>query len=428
MSPPYPTGAMLRLYLAFARAVTPFAERHLRKRLAQGKENPDRWREKLGEASGARPDGTLVWMHAVGLGEVLALRGLIEEMAALQPDLHFLVTSSARASGEVFAKNRPPNTQHQYLPLDCPPLINRFLDHWRPDLSVWAEQDLWPAFVVETARRGVPLAMVNARMNARAYASRRRAGRLYGDLLARFATIAAQDADTAAHLRALSGRSDVSVAGSLKAACAPLADHAEERARLEAALAGRKPWLAASTHPPDEAVVLAEQARRFAGDPASLLILAPRLPDRRDEIMAACRAAGLGVAQRSVGQVPGASDAVWLADSFGEMGLWYRMAPVSLIGGGFGATGGHNPWEAASLGSAILHGPDTANFSADYAQLEQASATRTVTSQEDLAAALDSGDLREMAGRASTVQLQARLGASATARELVALLEVRYRI
>ncbi|PZQ95708.1 MAG: 3-deoxy-D-manno-octulosonic acid transferase [Cereibacter sphaeroides] len=422
---PHPTGPLLRLYLAFSRAVTPLAERHLRKRLTRGKENPDRWREKLGEASEARPEGALVWMHAVGLGEVLALRGLIEEMAALRPDLNFLVTSSARASGEVFARNRPANTQHQYLPLDCPPLITRFLDHWRPDLSVWAEQDLWPAFVVETARRGISLAMVNARMNARAYASRRRAGRLYGDLLARFTTIAAQDQDTATHLRALSGRSDVAVAGSLKAACAPLADHAEERARLRTALAGRELWLAASTHPPDEAVVLAEQARRFAGDAASLLIIAPRLPDRRDEIMAACRAAGLGVAQRSLGQVPESGDAVWLADSFGEMGLWYRLAPVSLIGGGFGATGGHNPWEAASLGSAILHGPDTANFAADYAQLELASATRTVTGPDDLSVALDSGDLARMAERASAVQAEARLGATATARELIALLEAR---
>ena len=216
MADPAPTGALLRLYLGLTGAAAPFATRHLKKRLLRGKEAPDRWREKLGETALPRPEGPLIWMHAVGLGEVLALRGLIDAMRAVRPDLHFLVTSSARASGEVFDRNRPPNTVHQFLPLDTRPFIRRFLDHWRPDLSVWAEQDLWPGFVVETHARGIPLAMINARMDARAFASRRRAARLYGDLYARFALIAAQDEATASHLRALAPGRAVAVMGSLK--------------------------------------------------------------------------------------------------------------------------------------------------------------------------------------------------------------------
>ncbi len=404
-----PTGAVLRAYLAATAWSAPLAQRHLRTRLARGKENPDRWREKLGEASHPRPDGPLVWMHAVGLGEVLALRGLIEELLGARADLQFLVTSSARASGEVFDRNRPPRTVHQYLPLDAGRFVTRFLDHWRPDLSVWAEQDLWPRFVVESHARGIPLAMINARMNDRALASRRRAGRLYGDLYARFALLAAQDAATARNMRLLAPAAAVAVTGSLKAACAPLADGPDRR-RLAVALAGRRLWCAASTHPADEAVVLAAQAQRFAEDPASLLVLAPRLPDRRDEISAQCARLGLRSVLRSDGAVPGPQEAVWIADTYGEMGLWYRLCPVSVIGGSFGDTGGHNPWEAASLGSAILHGPRTANFGDDYAALALAEAARDISSAAALKAALSAPGLKQMAMRAQKVQAMSRQG------------------
>ena len=421
MADPAPTGALLHAYLAATAWAAPLAERHLQKRLARGKENPDRWREKLGEALHPRPDGPLVWMHAVGLGEVLALRGLIEEMHRARADLQFLVTSSARASGEVFDRNRPPRTLHQYLPLDAGRFVTRFLDHWRPDLSVWAEQDLWPRSVVASHARGIPLAMINARMNDRALASRRKAGRFYGDLYARFALLAAQDAATARNLRLLAPGAAVEVMGSLKAACAPLADGAD-RPRLAVALAGRRLWCAASTHPADEAVVLAAQAQRFAEDPAVLLVLAPRLPDRRDEISAHCARLGLRCVLRSDGAVPGPQDAVWIADSFGEMGLWYRLCPVSVIGGSFGDTGGHNPWEAASLGSAILHGPNTVNFGNDYAALALADAARDISSAESLAAALTVPGLEAMAERAAAVQARSRQGISALRDRLLALI------
>ena len=418
-----PTGALLRVYLAATHIAAPLATRHLERRLRRGKESPERWREKLGEASLPRPDGPVVWMHAVGLGEVLALRGLIEAMHAVRPDLHFLVTSSARASGEVFARNRPPRTIHQFLPLDVPAFIARFLDHWRPVLSVWAEQDLWPGLVVAVHARGIPLAMVNARMNARAFAARRRAARAFAALYARFALIAAQDADTAAHMRALAPGVDVTVMGSLKAAGPALADAAEERGMIGAAIAGRKPWCAASTHEADEAVVLAAQVLRLADDPSALLILVPRVPARRDAIVAMCRVSGLAVVLRSEGRMPAARDAVWLADTFGELGLWYRLCPVSVIGGSFGETGGHNPWEAARLGSAVLHGPHTANFADDYAALARAGAARQVADADALAAALGEPGLAEMGARATALLATAGVAVGAMRDRLLSLLE-----
>lgn len=385
---------MLAGYLAGTAALSALARRHLQKRLAQGKEDPDRWREKLGVPGQARPDGPLVWMHAVGLGEVLALRGLIAAMARLRGDLSFLVTSSALTSARAFAGQMPPRTQHQFLPLDLPGPVARFLSHWRPDLSIWAEQDLWPRAVVAAAERGVPLALVNARMNAAAFARRRRAAGLYRDLFRRFSLVAAQDAGTARHMEAL-GADGVAVTGTLKAAAPPLAVDEAELARLRGLLAGRRVWLAASTHPGDEEVALAAHARLMERDPAALLILAPRDPGR-------AIAVPLPVARRSMGQAPG--QGVYLADTTGEMGLWYRLAPVALIGGGFGI-GGHNPWEAARLGCAVLHGPEIGNFVQDYKDLHDEAAGREVPGADALLAALDDPGLPEMAARGQALAL-----------------------
>lgn len=416
-----PTGAVLRAYLLAVRAAGPFLPGYLRRRLARGKEDTDRWREKLGFAGLPRPDGPLVWFHAVGLGEVMALRGMIAAIGQARPDLSFLVTSSARSSALAFAGNTPPRTQHQFLPLDAPGPVARFLDHWRPDLSIWAEQDLWPGLVVATHRRGIPLALINARMNARAYASRRRFRPLFSDLYARFSHISAQDAQTARHLQQL-GAVSVAVTGSLKAGAGPLADQPVARAALELSFVGRSLWCAASSHAADEVVVLAAQKVLHGQDPARLLILAPRDPARREAIVSACAEQGLTVAVRSMAAKPAATDAVYLADSYGEMGLWYRLCSAALVGGSLGDTGGHNPWEAAHLGCAVLHGPNVANFAADYAALHAVGAATLVATAADLRAALQSPQLPAQAARAYDLARQGSAGADALCTALIALI------
>jgi 3-deoxy-D-manno-octulosonic-acid transferase len=368
------TGPLLRAYLLASRAFPLVAPRILRQRLAKGQELPDRFREKLGEPGLPRPAGRLVWLHAVGLGEVMALRGLIVAMARGAPDLEFLVTSSTRASAELFALNLPRRTRHQFLPLDAPGYLRRFLDHWRPDLSVWAEQDLWPGAVVAVARRGIPLALVNARMNADAFARRKRWRAVYANLFARFSLIAAQDDVTADHLRAL-GASRVEVTGSIKSASPVLASDPVRLAGLRSAVSGRKVWLAASTHPEDERAAIATQVELWQADPSWLLIIVPRLPDRRDVILEGIPV-GLPVTVGSRDELP--AQAVHLADAFGELGLWYRLAPVALMGGTFGPVEGHNPWEPAALGAAVLHGPRVANFAFDYEMLDRAGAAQGV--------------------------------------------------
>ncbi len=395
-------GIALRGWLVLTWAMQPVLPLLLRRRLARGKEDAARWREKLGHASAPRPEGRLVWMHAVGLGEVLALRGLIARLAALEPDLSFLVTSNTLGSARALARNMPPRTLHQFAPLDAPGPARRFLAHWRPDLSIWAEQELWPGLVFRADRAGIPLALVNARMNDAALARRRRGRAIYRDILPRFVLVSAQEARTAANLATL-GAPMVRRDGSLKSIAPPLADLPRDRAVLETDIGGRPLWLAASTHASDEALVLDAHGQSLAHAPDTLLILAPRLPERSGEVAAAIRARGLRLARRSAGERITPETQVYLADTLGEMGLFYRLAPVAFIGGSTGPVEGHNPWEAAALGTAILHGPHLANFPADYTALHDAQAAFMVATPEALARAVSDPDNAAMAKRAEAL-------------------------
>lgn len=410
-------GPHLSAYLIASHAIALVAPAVLARRLRKGREDPARWREKLGEATIARPGGPLVWMHAVGLGEVLALRGLIVSMADLRPDLSFLVTSSARSSATALSGQLPPRCVHQFLPLDAPRYLARFLAHWRPDLSIWSEQDLWPGAVAAADAAGVPLALVNARMNAASHARRARLRGLYGDILGRFRLISAQDDATERHLLDLGARS-VRVNGSFKASAPPLGADPAALAAVRAALAGRKAWLLASSHAADEALAL-DAMRDMPADPRRLLVLAPRDPSRAEAIAGAARDRGLHATRRSRGEGPESAQ-VWIVDTFGEMGLWYRTCPVTLIGGTFCDVEGHNPWEPAALASAILHGPRVANFAADFEALDAGTAALPV-SPETLATALEA-DHSGLAARATALRARARDGLAPLARDLLGLM------
>jgi 3-deoxy-D-manno-octulosonic-acid transferase len=389
----------------------------LRRRLAKGKEDADRWQEKLGQSTLTRPKGRLIWLHAVGLGEVMALRGLIVSLSKLDPELSFLITSTARSSAEVVTANLPARTQHQFLPLDAPRYLALFLDHWQPDLSIWAEQDIWPGAVVAASERRIPIALINARISEDGHKSRSKLRGIYADVFRRLSLVRAQDRDSAARLIDL-GAENVQISGSLKPAAPVLNVDEAEFDRLQALLKGRKIWVAASTHPGDEAEAIAAQQSLTDW----LLILVPRDVGRAGEIANALGQAGLSFAQRSQNQVPKQTDTVWLADSYGELGLWYRLADVALIGGGFDDIGGHNPWEASALGAAVLHGPDITNFMSDYSILDNAMAAKLVDAGT-LATAITDTDLTGMVDKASALIADGQSVLDHMASELLALID-----
>ncbi|MFN3662733.1 3-deoxy-D-manno-octulosonic acid transferase [Yoonia sp.] len=410
------TGLALRAYLAASHLIPLLARPMLSHRRRRGKEHDTRWVEKQGRRLAPGPAGRLVWLHAVGLGEVMSLRGLIARMADQQPDVHFLVTSGTAASARVFAGQLPPRTLHQFLPLDAPLYRRRFLDHFRPDLCIWAEQDLWPGFVHDLAQRGIPQAIVAARMNDAAFARHRKARGLFRDLYARMALITAQDPETAAHLVTLGA--DARVTGSLKPAAPALGCDRGELHTLQMALAGRFIWAVAPSHPADEDAALAAHDALRTQDPGALLIVAPRHPDRRG----IARPAPL----KSQGAVPGADDPLWVCDTFGDLGLVYPLAQAVLIGGTFDATQGHNPWEAAQLDCALLHGPQVGNFRSDFAALDVAGGAVPVTTAAEIAATLRRTDLAQVAGRAAAAAKSAGIATDALAGDLCALLETQH--
>ena len=383
------TGLLLRAYLLASAVLGPLARRHIRKRIARRKEDRLRYAEKFGETTVARPDGPLIWLHAVGVGEVLTLPALIREMADLRPGLNFLVTSSTLTSARAVAANLPENTVHQYMPVDCLPFVRRFLDHWRPDLSVWAEQDIWPAMVVETDKRGIPLALVNGRMGSQSFEAKLRAKSLFADLYGRFSLIEMQDAQSKTHMTRLGvPASAVSVRRSLKAGARPLGFDAARLKALSSALKKRFLWLAASTHAQEERDVF--DAHRIVleqhGD--ALLILCPRDPARGAEAKAAAKAAGLMPQLQSLAPYIVPETNVFIADSIGEMGLWYSLCDLAFVGGSLEPVGGHNPYEAMRLNCAVVHGPHVKNFARDYSTAHEAGAVLEVKDAKGLAAAV----------------------------------------
>jgi 3-deoxy-D-manno-octulosonic-acid transferase len=384
-----PGSAVLAGYLAWSDRASGFGERVLRRRLAEGKEDPVRLAERRGEPSAERPEGRLIWLHAASVGESVSLLEMIRRMGAEREDLSFLVTTVTRTSAEILRNRLPARAIHQFVPLDVRPWMRRFLAHWRPDVCVLAEGEIWPGLIHETAARDIPIALINARMTERAYRRWRMLPGAARGVLRRISHVQAQEAETARRLTALGLPAErLEITGTLKEGSAALPHDELERQRLTALLQGRPCWLAASTHAGEEEMAAAAHAEALRSWHRLMLVLVPRHPNRADAIEAGLRASGWRVARRSAGQEIGPETQVYLADTMGEMGLWYRLCPVSFVGGSLVEVGGHNPFEPAALGSAILHGPHVANFADIYTRLAEADAARRVPDGAALGAAL----------------------------------------
>ena len=380
----------LSAYLAFSARATRYAERKLADRLAAGKEDEDRLDERRGIPSEPRPKGPLIWFHAASVGESLSLLELIRRMGEDRPELNFLVTTGTVTSAQVMAARLPAGAVHQFVPVDVLPWVRRFLDHWKPDLAVWTESEFWPALLTETRARAIPMVLINARMSKASHDRWRWFLRpMVRKLLRKFDIAHVQDDITAGYLRRLGLPAErLHVTGTLKEGAAALPVDEAERTRMARHLNGRPVWLSASTHEGEEEKVLEAHTQALRVNHRLLLILVPRHPNRADEVAALIDRHRLSVARRSEGELPDTDTQVYLADTMGELGLWYRLAPISFVGGSLEPIGGHNPFEPAALGSAILHGPYVTNFVDIFQRLTEAHAARLVTSPGSLAEAV----------------------------------------
>lgn len=391
MTPPPPPHSQpwaLRAYLVVARWLAPVWRKGLHRRLLRGKETPRSVRQKLGSEYADRPTGTLVWGHAVGVGESMALAGLFARLAERRPDCNFLITTTARTSGDALRRTGlPKRCQHQFAPVDTPEAVSRFLDHWQPSLALWCEMDLWPALIAETDARAIPRVLVNARLSPESLAKRRWGRWLYQALLPGFSELFAQNEATADALVLLgASRERITVSGTIKALVPPLGCDADELDTWRQALANRPVWLLASSHPGEEELALAAHTQLCEQYAGALLVIAPRAPARGPEVAALASTLLLkDVPLRSSGAHIATETPVYIADTIGEMGLWYRLAPVALVGGSFATVGGHNPHEPLALGCAVLHGPNVWNFAESYERLDSLGQATAVNSQADVA-------------------------------------------
>jgi len=412
------TTFLLRLYLGFAAVSAPLWRLALARRARRGREDPARLAEKHGVYGVARPEGRLLWVHAVSVGEAQSLLTLLERLTAARPELHVLLTTVTLASAQALAaRGLPERVIHQFAPADYPGAVRRFLAHWRPEAGVVAEADMWPVTLRAARGAGLRLILINTHVTERRWRRRRRIPATNGALMRLFERILVQDARSMARYVDLGAPVDrMEVMGVLKAASAPLPDRPEARAALAAQIGARPCWLAASTRAEEEPQLFEAQRLALAQVPDMLMIVAPRqvaLADRTEALARATLGEGR-VARRTRGEAITPDTAVYIADTLGEMGLWYRLVPVAYTGNSLPVPGmvltGKNPFEAVALGVMVLHGPHVGNFAEAYARLSAAGGALEVDGPEAMARAV-------VAAQAAEVRAPCLAGAAQVAAE-----------
>ena len=388
-------GWQIRLLLWIEGWSLPFWHWVTRRRLASGKETVQSVAEKLMTGVGeshrsVSSDRPVIWGHAVGVGELLALFGLFKKLSQLMPNHHFLLTSHSRTSGEAVRKQGLPDRfHHQFAPIDHPQVMQRFLDLWRPTVACWSETDLWPGMVTWTAQRNIPMLMFNLRVDAQKEDRLKRLKWFYQPLLSCFTRLYPQNASSAFAMRSLGyGEQLASVCGNIKALAPALTCEPAERRLWQSLLADRPVWLLASSHAGEESIALQAHQALLAQHPNALLLIVPRDAFRGAEIAALAAAQGYEAARRSMNEALQPAHSVYVADTMGELGLWYALCPVALVGGSLVPIGGHNPYEALAASCAVLSGPQVHNFSESYEELVASAQARVVHNADELARAV----------------------------------------
>ncbi|MBV9330585.1 MAG: 3-deoxy-D-manno-octulosonic acid transferase [Alphaproteobacteria bacterium] len=374
-------SSALVAYRLLSAAASPAVSLFLRRRTAIGKEKAGRKAERFGRARIARPSGTLIWIHGASVGECIAALPLIERLVS-GGKFKVLITSGTVASAELMQLRLPEGAVHQFVPVDTPTATARFLSHWRPDLCIFIDSDLWPNLVRATRAAGTKMILANARMSEASFRRWRWAPRFAQSVLSSFDLCLAQSEEFAARFRHL-GCPSVRVAGSLKADAPPLSAEPGKLAQLRDAIGMRPVLVAAQTHSGEDETIL--PAHDFLREklPDLLTVIVPRHVERGDDIVALCGTRS--VRQRSRGEIPEKSSSVYVADTMNELGLFYRLGRVAFVGGTLVPVGGHNPLEPAKLECPVLAGPHIANSRTAFEAIFAAQGMGPVSTARDIA-------------------------------------------
>lgn len=352
----------IRIYNTLIRILYPLVIcRYIKKRIQNGKEDPKRFNERQGRPAIKRPEGKLIWFHGASVGESVSMLPLINKLLEHYPDAHIMVTTGTVTSADLMGKRLPERAFHQFVPIDNPKFVTRFLRHWQPDLVLWFESDLWPALLSGIKRKNIPLVLVNGRISNKSFKRWQQFDFISKELLGCFTFCLGQSEEDAYRLRML-GAKDSTCLGNLKYAGINLPVDEGKKTEILIQIGNRPLWVVSSTHSDEELKIGKFLNRVMEQIPNLMTIMAPRHPNRGPEIQQQLNDLGLKTALRSKNEKINKDTNVYIADTIGELGIWYDIAPIVFIGGSLIPHGGQNFMEPSRSRDAVIVGPHMHNF------------------------------------------------------------------
>ncbi len=356
------------------------------KRKINGKESPTRYIEKKAIITKTRPNGKLLWIHGASVGESQSALVLVKKILGKTPDINILVTTGTLTSAQLMEKQLPSNAFHQFYPLDRPKWVRRFLNHWKPDTILWMESELWPNMLHEIKKDSIPAILVNARLSPKSFKIWQRFPKFAKKVLTTFDKILCQTDEYRKNFDDL-GASNTVTTDNLKYSSAPLSYDLGNFKKLKNSTANRKIWLYASTHEGEEEIAHIIHKKLAKRIPNLLTIIVPRHPERRDNIKQKCASFNLNACYRGTKkELPSNDHDIYIADTLGELGLFYALSPIAVIGRSLSndGGGGHNPIEAAQLDCAVIHGVNIQNLQQIYDEMDNDGAAIKVENSDQL--------------------------------------------
>ncbi len=358
-------------------------QRYVEKRKQKGKEDIARFNERIGRPKMPRPEGKLFWLHGASVGESISMLPLINKILETYPDSHVMVTTGTVTSADVMQKRLPERAFHQFIPIDNPIFTTRFVKYWHPDVALWFESEFWPAVLSSIKRKNIPLILINGRISNKTFKRWQQFDFVCKELLGCFNLCLGQSEEDAYRLKVL-GAKETLCLGNIKYAGLPLPIDENAKKAILKQIGERKFWLASSTHE-DEEVRIAKVHKRLMEKFTDLLtIIAPRHPNRGEDIANEIQKLDLNTALRSKGEKITPDTNIYIADTIGEMGLWYDIANIVFIGGSLIPHGGQNFIEPSRVRDAVIVGPHMYNFTDAMSRAKKADAVMQVTDTLEL--------------------------------------------
>ena len=381
------------LYKFFTYLFYPFAPIYLLIRKLRNKEDSNRYKERLSKINTPRSGGILIWVHVARVGEAMSILPLIENFIQDQKINKILITSITLSSGKILEKrfSQNPKVIHQFLPLDVPILTNKFLDHWKPNLSIFIDSEVWPNLIFDISKRKIPLLLINARITKKSFLRWKLVVNFAKKIFEKFDLCLTSNEESEGFLKIL-GAKNIKNYGNLKFSKINTDLNNKLDSDFLNKIKNRKIWCGASTHPTEEILCAKSHLKIKKKYNNILTIIIPRHIDRVKTIYEELSKLNIKIVLSSnLSQVDTKTD-VLLVDSYGESLKFYNISKYVFLGKSLATSlrkdSGQNPIEPARLGCKVFHGPYVSNFVEIYKYLNKLGVTKEINSSDELSLSL----------------------------------------